>query len=124
MFSSWHTVRSTEKDIEAVNKCVLVAEKDSEIVGVCIVKYLKSRKDLNIAKLHIKPSFQGMGVGKELTNRVSKCFSPVKKLTLEVEVNNSNAIEFYKKLGFECVGEVSYSIGNLAMACLKMEKVL
>jgi ribosomal protein S18 acetylase RimI-like enzyme len=124
MYAKWHTILSMEKDIASRNKKVLVAKVNSKIVGVCVGEYLKTKKELNIAKLHIQSEFQGQGIGKNLMERMTKVFSPVEKITLEVEVNNQKAIQFYKKIGFIEVGTVSYTTGKLSMKCIEMESYL
>ncbi len=55
--------------------------------------------------------YQGKGLGKQLMEKVSceATFAGMTKIRLEVDLDNPGAIAFYKKLGFEQVGEKMHS---------------
>jgi diamine N-acetyltransferase len=67
-----------------------------------------------IHKIYILPEAQGKGLGKSLFDRISQESSEkgVKRLNLNVNRHNDKALEFYKKSGFEVVGEEDIPIGQ------------
>ena len=76
---------------------------EGEIVGTCCGAILPNEK-LRILILVLKDTHQKRGIGKDLMDRMidaSDIFS-VKKVTLEVR-KDSDAINFYRKLGFSSV---------------------
>ena len=79
-----------------------VLDKD-KIVGTCCGAILPNEK-LRVLILVLENSYQKKGIGKNLIDRMieaSKIFG-VKKVTLEVR-KDSDAIIFYRKLGFSSV---------------------
>lgn len=67
-----------------------------------------------VHKIYILPEAQGKGLGKALFEYISS--ESVKRgnrsLSLNVNRNNTKALEFYKKNGFEIVGEEDIQIGQ------------
>ena len=81
---------------------LIIKNKDT-IIGVCCGAILPNDK-LRILILVLDEKHQGKGLGKQLMNLMIKESSlfGVKKVTLEVR-KDSNAITFYRKLGFSSV---------------------
>ena len=76
---------------------------EGEIVGTCCGAILPNEK-LRVLILVLKDTHQKRGIGKDLMDRMinaSEIFG-VKKVTLEVR-KDSDAITFYRKLGFSSV---------------------
>ena len=76
---------------------------EGEIVGTCCGAILPNEK-LRVLILVLKDTHQKRGIGKDLMDRMinaSEIFG-VKKVTLEVR-KDSDAINFYRKLGFSRV---------------------
>lgn len=67
-----------------------------------------------IHKIYILPDGQGKGLGRSLFKHISQ--ESIEKgnrvLSLNVNRNNSKAVEFYQKNGFEVVGEEDIQIGQ------------
>lgn len=82
----------------------LVAKDESgKIVGFA---WLMKRSDSNeLGAIYIHPEYQGIGLGKKIWNEAGIFFDPQKDITLTVQENNMNAIEFYKNLGFVDTGK-------------------
>tara|TARA_B100002052_G_scaffold193633_1_gene176496 strand:- start:72 stop:503 length:432 start_codon:yes stop_codon:yes gene_type:complete len=81
----------------------LIVEDKKQIVGACCGAILPNEK-LRVLILVLQKDYQKQGIGKDLMNRMiesSKIFG-VKKVTLEVR-KDSEAIQFYRKLGFSSV---------------------
>ncbi|MED0989459.1 GNAT family N-acetyltransferase [Bacillus nitratireducens] len=81
-------------------------------VGVILggIKVYESIKTMRCGTLAVHPEFRGIGVSQKLFElhkeeaKQNKC----KQLFLEVIVGNDRAIQFYKKLGYEKVYDLSY----------------
>lgn len=80
-----------------------------------------------IHKIYILPASQGKGLGKSLFERITQ--ESVEKgnsrLSLNVNRNNTKALEFYQNSGFEVVGEEDLPIGQgYMMEDFILEKIL
>ena len=76
---------------------------DGKIVGACCGAILPNEK-LRVLILVLQDDYQKKGIGKDLMNimiEASNSFG-IKKVTLEVR-KDSEAIKFYRKLGFSSV---------------------
>ena len=55
-------------------------------------------------------SYRGRGIGsylmQHILDKVANCDKQIGSIFLHVQVNNKEAIEFYKKFGFEIVKEI------------------
>ncbi len=84
------------------NELFLVARTGEKIVGV---SYFKIEEDKNMVQaMYILPEYQGKGIGKMFWAEAKKFFDPEKDIYVEVVEYNTNAINFYKSLGFEDTG--------------------
>ena len=74
----------------------------NEIIGFCICRYLKRTKVISIDKIGVHNDYRSNGVGFRLLNEVKKIGLPIK---LDVVKENKRAVDFYKKNGFNIIGE-------------------
>ena len=67
-----------------------------------------------VHKIYIVPEAQGKGLGKSLFERISQesLEKGNRRLSLNVNRNNTKALEFYQNNGFEVVGEEDIQIGQ------------
>ncbi|MBI3231713.1 MAG: GNAT family N-acetyltransferase [Candidatus Doudnabacteria bacterium] len=83
-----------------------VARNEYGIIGYCIVT-----KDTNpdvpnqFRALYLLPGVRGTGTGRKLMETGFSWLGNDKDIRLEVTTYNENAINFYKKMGFEDTGE-------------------
>jgi len=75
-----------------------------KLIGFIVV--IKDREDqANIINLLIHPQFQSKGYGslllQETIERIKKRLKEIKKIVLNVQVNNSLAIKLYEKFNFQ-----------------------
>lgn len=87
---------------------------ENEIVGTCSVnginkKRIKHKVGLGITVLK---KYWGEGIGGKLINHaIEYCkLNSIKKIELEVRIDNKRAIKLYKKFGFEIEGEIKKSV--------------
>jgi ribosomal-protein-alanine N-acetyltransferase len=84
----------------------LVAEADEQVVGYICGEYLFKRG--HIISLAIKRGYRGRGIGKELLNMFvrSAVIRGIEEVYLEVSIENVDAINFYRKMGFKVSGNI------------------
>lgn len=102
----------------------LVADIDGYIVGF-ISGIIVSKDTSRILMLAVRHSFRNRGVGSNLLQVFTEKSAQkgMNKITLEVRTSSENAINFYRKKGFQPIGVIEdfYSNGE---SCLKMIKYL
>jgi putative acetyltransferase len=86
-------------------RVAILAERDGRIVGFCIGFLAPGRRG-HIITLDVRAGERGTGVGKALLEATVERMrrSGVSETTLEVDVENANAIGFYERLGFQRKG--------------------
>jgi ribosomal protein S18 acetylase RimI-like enzyme len=90
-----------------VNSNIMVAEIDGQVVGV--IKFTTRKTFLHsglsglIDEFVVAKSYRGKGIGSQLINAViEKCrLLGCCEIEMTTEYENTRAIEFYKKFGFE-----------------------
>lgn len=106
-------IDTEEKYIENIkneeNSNFIVAVVDGKIIGAASVTSIQKRKLKHVATLGIvlKKEFCGLGIGGILIDNLiswSMQNGITKKITLLTRCDNYNAIELYKKKGFEIEG--------------------
>lgn len=79
---------------------ILIYEKDNKILG--FLDYSKMYEKLEINYIYVISEYRNQNIGYELIDYMIKN-NIFENITLEVNVNNENAINLYKKHGFEIV---------------------
>ncbi len=97
---------------------------DNFILAVCRkepVGYLLTRpreKSMNIDSIAVDKTYRGLGIGGKMMRLAIKKsrIMKMKRVFLEVKINNKKAINFYKRLGFRNVRIIKkyYKDGNSA----------
>ncbi|MFZ3129614.1 MAG: GNAT family N-acetyltransferase [Desulfosporosinus sp.] len=86
------------------HRCVMVAELNQQIVGMCTAQFLVSTAEGGIVALIedlvVEDTCRGQGVGKELLLSMESwaIARGVRRLQLLADRNNIRALEFYKKM--------------------------
>ena len=97
---------------------------DNNYIGYLGV--LPGKKELFLSKLYIKSSERGKKFGKKVIQFVENLAveKGLHRITLTVNINNTDSIKAYEKMGFTNIGPVVQDIGNgFIMDDYKMEKV-
>ncbi|MDP1625040.1 MAG: GNAT family N-acetyltransferase [bacterium] len=84
------------------NEKYLVAETDGKIVG--LARLVKKDEHNALQAIYVLPEYQGKGIGTMLWKEGRKGFESSKDFVVDVAEYNSEAISFYKSLGFEETG--------------------
>ena len=94
------------------------------------VGYISIKQEANtlfLSKIYVLRSFRGKKIGKSAMQFVEQKAMDyqLKHIRLTVNINNTNSIKAYEKLGFKNVGPLITDIGNgFVMDDYKMVKVL
>ena len=111
--------RSLRNFIASPRVALLVAESKGGISGYALLAYRKGSQIARLYSIAIEPGNARRGVGSAL---VHACIQDAlkrgcQKLRLEVRVDNSPAIRFYERLGFEVFGHYAdyYDDGGAAL---------
>ncbi len=92
----------------------LLAIEDGVPAGYGKVKYNSGEKRCYISSLYILPDFQGRGIGGKLLARgeeFARTFG-VDEVWLGVMVQNTGALAWYRKIGFQFVEEAPFTMGK------------
>lgn len=82
---------------------LLLAKEGEKVVGLC--RIVVSEDNNRLQAIYVLPEYQGKGIGKMLWNEACKVFDENKDVVVDVATYNTNAIDFYKKLGFQETGK-------------------
>ncbi|HEY3929334.1 MAG TPA: GNAT family N-acetyltransferase [Candidatus Koribacter sp.] len=99
------------------NAVVVLAEEDSQIVGYGVLMLASSHPKIaveraaEVYKFYVDPEHHGRGVANLLMRELLDA-SDCDTLWLSVFSENPRGIGFYRRWGFEVVGEQIYVVGN------------
>ncbi|OIP13316.1 MAG: hypothetical protein AUJ99_02370 [Caldisericum sp. CG2_30_36_11] len=105
-----------ENQQDSVNTGLLMVKKLKFSFIKILKNLLKAKRVIGIVRegefyisnIAVYPEFRGMGLGTELMLHIEK--NAIKKknksLSLDVEVQNEDAINLYKKLGFKIISDI------------------
>lgn len=112
------------------NSVYLVAKENERLAGVCVLRKSQIKEfpeDCEIVSIYLLPTFIGKGMGFQLY-RFAEAVMKQKGYShcvLGVLSENSRAIGFYKKAGFEQTDcSVSFILGTQTLGCNIMRKIL
>ncbi|MFZ3101936.1 MAG: GNAT family N-acetyltransferase [Desulfitobacteriaceae bacterium] len=92
---------------DCTNRCIMVAELNQQIVGMCTAQLLVSTAEGGlialIEDLVVEDSYRGQGIGKGLIFSIEDwaITRDAKRLELLADRNNTPALDFYKKLNWK-----------------------
>lgn len=103
-----------------LDQIIFVAEHDEKIIGFINLKETEQPNTYDLSAIYILPDYQGKRIGSRL---IAHSIEPIKnfeKTFLEVEKDNINAVNFYRKLGFKIVDEYNDDFDGHILRTLKM----
>ncbi len=107
VFNEELQLRGLELMLRSENACVLIAESDSKIVGMCSGQLTISTAEggpaLLIEDVVVREESRCQGTGKELLDTIALWGEKkgVSRIQLLADKNNEQALKFYKKLGWK-----------------------
>lgn len=115
-----YTIEQIEKELEEANNhyyLLFIGHKAIGFSKICMNIPHNSVDSINIAKLerlYVLKDYHGLSYGYQLFNfNLELCIKCRQDgIWLNVWVENSKALEFYKKIGFRKIGEYSFKISS------------
>ena len=83
----------------------IVAEHEGTVVGLVCAELLFAGT-IRVHMLYVRPSWQRMGVGTVLLERLPEIFPSASRISLEVLHQNNDAMRFYEALNFQIARHV------------------
>ena len=126
------SVQKIEAGMKKQNNMFWIAFVNRLPVGYAKLKlhssseFIESEEVCQLQKIYVLEDFLSMGVGLELQDSLLKKANELgfKKIWLSVLDSNARAINFYKKSGFEKIGEHDFQIGKENFEFLAMLKTM
>jgi GNAT superfamily N-acetyltransferase len=97
---SWHSEANLLRHIGQPRTVNLVAEADGALVATASAG-VGDDGTVMVRRLYVLPAHQGRGIGQALLEHVLACFPAATRAVLEVEPENSRALDFYTANGFQ-----------------------
>lgn len=100
---------------------MMAALSAGHIVGICGLTYETDllAPSAELIQMYVRPSYQGLAIGRGLVNRTLEKVAQdgkVKRVALEVGIQNGAAAALYARQGFIVNFDVAASEGNVAMS--------
>jgi len=112
MLNKIYAIPALEQQQQSGQQFVL-AEEDGIYYGFASFQVNYKEGKTKLHKIYVLPQTQGKGVGKSLLQYVEAAVDQNNNSALLLNVNRFNkAIDFYKKQGFEVIGEEDIDIGE------------
>ena len=116
MLNMMYTDRALKKQMEELGHHFLLIgnENTSEYLGFVSFEFnYRATLQTKIHKLYVLPQFQGMRLGQILIEKVSEKTVDRGNVSILLNVNRYNqALNFYKHIEFNIIGEDNIDIGN------------
>jgi len=122
MLSTYHSFHTITNDIANTSIHYYLILNDSKPIGYVGIRL--ENKNLFLSKIYILLEARGHGFGQQAVTFIKELAiaKRLEKLTLTVNINNSETIAAYKKMGFEITGDICSDIGEgYVMDDYKME---
>lgn len=109
-----YTLEKLAEQYHDVNVIGFVAEYDNILVGYENTYYSEKENRLYVHQLYILSVYQKLGLGKKLMKSAADRAQSMglNKIWLGVMVKNESAIAWYKKMGYEVVENVPFTMGK------------
>ena len=113
-FDSHYTLEALSALVQPPAKNGFVAVVDDKVVGYAKTLFNGEEKRFYVSSLYILPEYQGKGIGGKLmaaAEEHARSFG-VESVWLGVMTQNTQALEWYKKMGFEFFEEAPFAMGG------------
>ena len=107
IFDETRQRRGLQMMLDNYRACVLVAEADGQVIGMCSGQLTVSTAEggpaLLVEDVVVLPDWHGRGIGRRLMESLGKWAGEngVSRLQLLADRNNGPALDFYTKLGWQ-----------------------
>ncbi len=119
----WHTQPRLLAQLDTPHSEFVVADDGTSIGGMGYA-VMVGESDAHLKQLYVAPHLKGRGIGSQLLVETEGAFPQAKRVILEVEPENAQAIAFYESHGYSPYGRSEGDGGEFDMPALKMAKPL
>ena len=114
MLTKFYSTTSLAHQIKKLKHRFILVYTNKKPVGFAsFSQHVEAEKIFHLNKIYVLPNQQGKNIGKQLLNYVINKIKEFGAKSLRLNVNRNNiALHFYKKQGFEIIGEEDIDIGN------------
>ena len=114
MLDWMYSLDSLEDQIKNKGHYFLLVELDGEYIGYASYELnYQDEPKTKIHKLYVLPHHHKKGVGQLLIEKIAEIAKKELNIAILLDVNKQNkAVAFYKRIGFEIVGEKCTDIGR------------
>ncbi|MDI6027563.1 GNAT family N-acetyltransferase [Corticibacterium sp. UT-5YL-CI-8] len=98
--AEWHSLASLKSRLVRPASEFLVADDGKMLGGMAYAAASNDGKTVTLYQLYVLPAFQGRGIGSALLQEVELSFPEAGRIRLEVEAENTRAVDFYGQRGF------------------------
>jgi ribosomal protein S18 acetylase RimI-like enzyme len=97
-----------------------IAETEDQIAGYVRLFFNQEENRLYVPSLHVLAVFQDQGIGRKLLEKSERCAieKHLHELWIGVMVKNRQALDFYRKVGFQFVQEEPFTMGKTTVSHL------
>lgn len=127
LIAEWHSPEAIARNLARPDGEYLVADDGKELGGMAFASMSGSDdvKSIKLHQLYVRPGFHRMGIGRDLFADIETCFPDAKRLLLEVDPDNAQAIAFYRGVGMDVTSQTqNCGGGDSGIPALIMEKPL
>ena len=103
---SWHSIAALKPHLTQPGSEFVVADSGERICAVAFASS-KDGRVIDLRQLYVLPDAQGKGAGSLLMHEIIDSFPEARRVRLEVEETNAQAIAFYQNKGFVEVGRTA-----------------
>lgn len=130
--NSTFTFEKINSELKQADYLYLIAENEDKKVGYARILISNSREEISngfaveISRIYLRRQFWGKNLGKPLLERCIEVAreAEARVVWLSVWKYNERAIKFYKKFGFEKVGEHIFDLAGSSQTDYLMELIL
>lgn len=114
MLDRMYSIAALENQVNNQQHHFIIASDGATDLGFASYElHYRQQPQTKIHKIYVLPAAQGKGIGKLLMDKVAETALANNNSHLLLNVNRFNkAIDFYKRTGFEVIGEEDIDIGN------------
>jgi len=113
-FEEYYNVEALEKQLNNPDIVCYVGEVDGRIVAYERTFFNEEEKRQYVASLYVVPEYQNAGFGRRLMEKAGEEAKrrSLDKVWLGVMVQNHQAVEWYRKMGYHIVKEEPFTMGK------------
>lgn len=107
LIAEWHSPAAIARNLARPDGEYLVADDGKQLGGMAFASFSGSAdiKSIKLHQLYVNPELHRMGIGRDLFADIETCFPGARRLVLEVDPGNAQAIAFYRGVGMEVTSQ-------------------